>query len=169
MFARSVEKMDAAIDAMLADHSAKGRLQSGATIKAALRIFEDESASALDAVLLEAANLIEHHGRKWSAAMAGIGDALVAHVMGAREMLSKPLRLADRQGSESIARAVDESLQGARERLERRLSDFRDGWTAPRPKFWKDRHPQLFQVILLIVGAAVALAGSYAAGLLGLA
>lgn len=101
--------------------------------------------------------------------MAGIGDALVAHVMGAREMLSKPLRLADRQGSESIARAVDESLQGARERLERRLSDFRDGWTAPRPKFWKDRHPQLFQVILLIVGAAVALAGSYAAGLLGLA
>src|SRR5688572_29052558 len=79
-FASSVERMTGAIDAMLADHSARGRLQSGATIIAALRIYEEHSQEALGQALSEAGKLIEHHGRAWAASMDGIEEALEDHL-----------------------------------------------------------------------------------------
>ncbi len=49
-FARAVADLKPATTAMMADHSAKGRLQSGATIKAAINLFEEHSKQALDQV-----------------------------------------------------------------------------------------------------------------------
>lgn len=167
-FARAVDDMDAAINTMMADHSAKGRLQSGATIIRALEIYEMHSRQALEQTLGEAAKLIEHRGRKWSAAMDGIAEALEHQLSQAQEYLAKARRVADRENSPSISPAIDEHLAGIALRLRGQLADFRDGWTAPVPKLWKDRHPLIFQFALLIFGAAVALAASYAAGLLHL-
>ena len=165
-FRRSAEEMDTLMCAMLGGHSAKGRLQSGATIKAALEIFEEHSKRALDQTLSEAGKLIEHRRRNWASAMNGIGEALADHLSRAREYLEKPRQLADSGKSPSVTQAIDERLAGINDRLQSRLSEFREGWTAPVPKLWKDRHPLPYQIILLVIGAVVALAVSYSTGLL---
>jgi hypothetical protein len=153
---------------MLAEHSSKGLLQSGSTNKAALRSFEEHSREALAKTLEEVAKLIEHRGPKWRAAMAGIEEALNDHLARARAHLQPTISLADRAATGSVSKAVDERLAGTAARLKDQLSEFCDGWTAPAPKLWKDRHPLAFQVLLLIIGAAVALGLSYATGLLHL-
>jgi hypothetical protein len=145
---------------MLGKHSAMGRLQSGSTIVAALDIFEEHSAQALDQVLSEAAKLIEHRGSKWTAALSGIEEALSQHLALRQPPIEHVRRLADRQNMPSVNQAIEERLGGIRRRLEMRLADFRDGWTAPPPKLWKDRHPFLHAVILLLIGAAFGFAAN---------
>jgi hypothetical protein len=147
--------MDSAADAMVSQHAAAGRLQSGATIRAALRIFEESTGRALARSLSEAAKLIEHRGRSWSSAMQGIEQALEDHLKSAPERLSKARRLADRQNSPSVTRAIDDHFAEIDARLRSQLAEFRDGWTSPIPKQWKDRHPVLFAGAIASFGALI--------------
>jgi hypothetical protein len=70
---RSEQDINAALDVMLANHSAAGRLQSGNTIIRAVEIFDEETSKALTQCLDEAAKLIDHRGWRW----AGQWTALV--------------------------------------------------------------------------------------------
>jgi hypothetical protein len=167
-FARADTVLDGAISTMLADHSAAGRLGSGATAKAAVRIFEETATVALDQVLAEAAKLIEHRGRQWDLALAGIAAALDTHLATAPDKRERATRLSGARESPAAMAALTALLEEMSARLRLRLSDFHSGWTAPVPKAWKDRHPTLFQVVLLVAGAIVALGGSYLAGALSL-
>ncbi len=163
-FARSLKESTTGIDVMLGEHSAKGRLQSGATIIAAISIFEECSHRALNQVLLEAAKLIEHRGRKWARAMAGISTALDQHMADAPEFLEPTIRLADQRNTASIAKAVEERLAEAGAQLRAQLQDFQQGWTAPVHKPWKERHPILYPIAMLILGALITLAVQLATG-----
>ena len=167
-FARSVKETGTAIDAMIADHAAKGCLQSGATIKVALKLFEEHSSRALDQALAETAKLIEHRQSRWTAAMDGIREALDAHLAAAPSHLTKARRLADSNNSPSVTGAIETRLSALHGRLHAQLAEFRDGWTAPAPKPWRDRHPLFVKIALLVIAALIALALSYATGLLNL-
>lgn len=166
-FQRSLMEMDEAIHAVVADHAAKGQLQSGATIKKALRAFEECSSKALDQVLNEAAKLIQHRGRKWQAATNQIRAALDEHLVAAPEHLSVAKRLAGADAG-AAAEAVDERLTAIGGRLRYQLDEFADGWTAPVGKTWNERHPVLLRIAMLIIGSVLALGGAYAAGVLDL-
>jgi hypothetical protein len=39
--------------------------------------------------------------------------------------------------------------------LRRELKAFQDGWTAPIPKSWQERHPVIYALALLVIGAIV--------------
>ena len=154
-FEASVGRISGGLDAMLSTHAAKGRLQSGATVIAAIGIYEEHSKEALAQVLAETAKLIEYRGRKWSTAMEGISEALEAHIQLAPEILKNPLRIANRQEHQSITDAFNERLGACAGRLRNQLLEFRDGWTSPIPKHWKDRNPIWYAVGLLVLGAVV--------------
>lgn len=157
---RSTQEMGGDIDLMLSKHSAMGRLQSGATIIAAVEIFERHSRKGLTEALEETAKLVDHHGLKWRQAMSGIQDALEAHLARAGEHLDGPFKIADRRGTPSISKAADREIAQANGRLRDALSDFAQGWTAPLPKPWKERHPLAYAVVLLLIGAAIGWVGS---------
>jgi hypothetical protein len=151
---QGTREADAAIDALVAQNAAKGALQSGATLKASMRIIEERSTDALDQALSEASKLIEHRGRKWRRAIAGIRDGLDAHDADRTMLMQKPLNLADRAGSPSARNAVDREMGAITSRLRQRLADYSEGWTAPLPKPWKDRRPLIYAILLLLLGAA---------------
>ena len=157
-FDRSRVSMDGKIEEMMGDHAAKGRLQSGATVKAAVRIFEDHSNRALRQTLDEAAKLIEHRGRAWTDAMDGMSEALDSHLAKAPEHLAKAVHVADHANTPSVAQAFDELLLELGTRLRGQIAEFRQGWTAPLAKKWQERHPLMYAVALLLIGAAVGLA-----------
>lgn len=152
-FQRDDRDMQEAITEMLALHSAKGRLGSGSTAMAARSIFEEHTARALDQVLGEAAKLIEHRGRKWQLAMDGIEVALRDRLEQASEKLARATKLSGARESPSAMSVLDRELSEMCVRLETRLADFRDGWTAPVAKPWPDRHRFLYAVGLLLMGA----------------
>jgi hypothetical protein len=98
--------------------------------------------------------------------MDGIGDALNLQIASARTILRRPIRAADRSSSASATSATDRRIKAAASRLREQLSEFAQGWTAPVPKLWKDRHPFFYAVILLLIGAAIGWGGSEARRLL---
>jgi plasmid stability protein len=155
-FERRENELQEALTAMLAQFSSKGRLGSGAAARAGMKLFEEHTRGALDEVLSEASNLIEHRGRAWRAAMRGIGEALNAHLAAAPEKLSRVAHLSGARGSPSAMEQLTRELAGMNERLDTHLADFRDGWTAPVAKPWSERHRFVYAVGLMLVGAVVA-------------
>lgn len=157
-FERGLHELQNALERMTGEHSAARRLQSGATAVVAVGIFEEHSGSALDQTLSEAAKMIEHRGWKWKAAMNGIEQALQAHLRRTRQHIERPLSHAGIDRSPSASTAIDQRIADTSARLAFKLEEFRDGWTAPAPKLWKDRQPVAYAVLMLIIGTMVGLA-----------
>jgi hypothetical protein len=137
---------------MHAEHSAAGRLGSGATAKASVTIFEQHTASALDQLHVEVAKRIEARGRAWSNAMGEVQMSLETAIVEGSALVGPSLRLA---GAEigSARDAADRLLQEAADRLREHHAAFSDGWTAPVGKTWRERHPNLWGGGAWIVGA----------------
>jgi hypothetical protein len=87
--------------------------------------------------------------------MAGIGDALKENSQLRTRLLQRPLELADRPGSRAARDAADQEMGRLAGRLRAQLEEYRDGWTAPVPKPWKDRQPLAYAILLLAAGAAI--------------
>jgi hypothetical protein len=148
--------------AIAAEHSAKGILGSGATAKRAVRAFEARGSEALRQMLDELAKRVEHRGKAWRTGLAAVEEALDGYMADGWNILGSTIKLA-RADTGSAREAIDGMLAWVKRDLHKELNAFRDGWTAPRAKAWRERHPALYAVILLIVGAilgqAVSLAG----------
>lgn len=147
--AREVLRQDA--NAILAEHSAKGRLRSGATIIRVTEAFAQRSREALDEVQASAAGRADHRGRKWRSMMALIDEAIDRHMDAAPATVSEFTRVA---GANHEALAAP-ALGNLREELHTRLADFREGWTAPRASNWRERNAVLYALLLLVAGAAI--------------
>lgn len=144
---------------MHAEHSAKGLLGSGATAKRAISIFKDRMSEALDQILEEIAKVVEHRGRRWSAAMSAVASALDEELLAAPILLEPSFRLA-RLGRGSSRRAAQDLIDRAADELRKQLSEFCEGWTAPPPRRWPERHPLIYALMLVVVGSLIGAAVS---------
>lgn len=146
---------------MLAQHAAAGLLQSGATLKKSVKIWASRSEEAVTGVLAEIGSVIEKRDKEWSQAIGSVKLAIEAHRLKAEDQLGRYFRMAAPPGDMDggAMRAVRGLLDAAAQGLLGQVDSFGDGWTAPRPKKWNERHPVAFAVIMAIMGAALALAG----------
>lgn len=152
IFAQSAEKIVADCKGMHAEHSAKGLLRSGATLKRAVRIFCENSGAALEQILGEVADQVERRGRAWKVAMAEVKDAVEVHAANAPTLLEASFKMATVPGDAAHTAAmglVDQCVAD----LHSQLAGYKDGWTAPRPKSWKERHPMAWDVGLATFSA----------------
>ena len=102
--------------------------------------------------------MIDHRGHRWTTALDGINDALQTHVATGHAQLENVRRVAGQANSPSVGVAIDEAFATTTVNLINQIREFREGWTAPLPKPWKDRQPLAYAVLLLLVGAIVGLA-----------
>lgn len=137
--------------AITAEHAAKGCLQSGATIARIGKAFAERSCEALDESLASVSSRVDHRGRKWRNMMALIDEAIDRHMDGATAKLAHLTRVAA-PNSEALVRPI---LAEIRRDLHARLADYREGWTSPREKPWRERNGLIYALLLLIAGAAV--------------
>jgi hypothetical protein len=154
-FSSANQGLQSRIDAMVADHIKKGVLKSGATAKNAVSLFEASTRTALDEILQEQAKLIEHRGSAWTAAGSGIRTALEEQIASAKVVLERPLRFAGANSDNAASKAVENLLSDTAKRLRSRLEEFLEGWSAPVPKGWNERHPFVYAIILLLAGALI--------------
>ena len=157
---RASQRVTAECKAMHAQHAAKGALQSGATMVRAVEIWSEISSEHLKIALAEFGATIETRGREWKRAMRGAQGALNGHSAAASELLEPSFRLANPPGGTDGAayRAADDRISAAHEKMTLIISDFRDGWTAPRAKKWNERNPLAFALLMAGVGALLATA-----------
>ncbi|API58742.1 hypothetical protein BSL82_04950 [Tardibacter chloracetimidivorans] len=149
IFARCRENVQDDINAILAEHSAVGRLQSGATITRTVRAFETRSAEALGTIFESVTTRTDHRGREWRKMLNDVQEALDAQMDAAPDFLKRTFLVAKKDGPQ----LAEPLLAAARATLNGILAEFRDGWTSPRPKPWNERHPVIYAIGLLILGA----------------
>jgi hypothetical protein len=155
LFRAREREFQSELNTLVTGQASKGLLQSGGTIRAALRIFEQGSSRALEQVTSEVAKQIEHRGQRWRSALSGVEASLDAHLSRAKQILTWPVALANSADSDSTREAVDENLERIAEKLRQQLQEFRDGWTSPRPAKWKDRNPIWYAVGMALAGAVI--------------
>lgn len=137
-----------------ADHSAKGLLGSGATAKRSVAAFESRSKDGLRQILGEVANGLDHRGRKWRREMAAVEQALEEHILSAPELLADNFRLA-RLRSTGAQNAASQLIEWSAQDLRKEFAAFRDGWTSPRSRPWRERNATAYALILIVIGALV--------------
>lgn len=134
-----------------AEHSAKGVLASGATIKKCIAAYAERMSTAIDQVLAEVAKAIENRGREWNSAMDAVRRALELAEARTPEILAKPLKFAGGSGAAekaALARIAVEFLK-----LRQQIEEFSEGWTAPPPKPWHERNAVIYTALGAIGGA----------------
>jgi hypothetical protein len=151
VFSAAGDRIKAGCHALHAAQSAAGQLQSGATIKKAVRIYAEESALALKQIADEVALQIRHRGRAWAAGMDAVAGELELHIANAPAYLEQSFTLAN--SGASATEAGHALIAGRSGDLRAQLHEFRDGWTAPVPEAWDQRHRVVYAVILLVAGA----------------
>lgn len=166
-FAKANHAISKETEQLIAGHAAKGMLNSGGTAKLAIEIYEQKSGEALNQSLIEMGKQIDHRGKRWDTAASQIEQALAKQIELAPTILHRPLGLAGVAKNTDAGRAVDRLLTEAATRLRGQLSEFRDGWTAPIPALWKERHPYLHDISLLVVGGVISLIVAWIGGYLG--
>lgn len=147
---------------IFADHSAKGMLQSGGTLRVAVRTFEASSRDALVDIQAQFSARLEGRGREWKRAMTALETALNEHLAAAPKILEPAIKMAGgKMASESataersIVNSFEKLLGESAERLFEEQRSYRDEWTAPRGKTWFERHKLAYGAIAAIGGACL--------------
>lgn len=162
LLARAEQDVQVDFNHMFAERAVKGTLGSGRTMIVASELYHKRMSSALDQVQSELAAAIQHRGREWGQAIAGIQSALDALKERRFEAFVKVRALARANGSAN--QAFDKILDGVFDQLVRQISEFGEGWTAPQPTGWHVRHPVWFGAISGVSGAII---GAIASRLIG--
>lgn len=135
--------------AILAEHSAKGVLRSGGTIKRVTGAFAQRSIEALDEALSSISKRVDHRGRKWRGMVREVELAIDRHMDRAPDLLHQFTAVAGPRSDELVAPIIAE----IRSSLHQRLADYRDGWTAPLGKPWRERNAVVYALLLILAGA----------------
>lgn len=156
-FASTDDDVLAEVDQILARHGAQGILNSGGTVRAAFDIFEKNAAATTDILLAELAKNIPHRGGKWRSAIAGVMQAVDERAKEAITIVAKKPALKQIIGNGSVKKSADELVAQMASRLRARVAEFGDGWSAPAPENWPQRHPVLFPMLLAFISFALGL------------
>jgi hypothetical protein len=157
LFNDAEDNLNSKVEAIFADHAAKGCLRSGATIKAAVGALDETTAATVNEALNGIAAITEHSGHKRKRLLSKLDESLTTHHARAEKIVRTRIESIGLGSAFRHARPLIENTTSKHHAL---ICDFRDGWTAPAEKRWNDRHPILFAIIVAIVGAAFGAAGT---------
>lgn len=156
VFREARRRLSLEITAITHRNAAKGLLKSGATIKEIVRAFDETTIVGVREALNGIAAVSQHAGRKRRRLLEQLQASLA-------DQHAEAVRIAQ-QAIERIGLGDDFKhavplIEQAKRRQRETIADFGEGWTAPAGKPLKERHPILYDALLLLIGAAVGIAG----------
>jgi hypothetical protein len=151
IFAKCREDIDNALDEMAQKQNVAGLLRSGSTITQAARLFEEHSLRALHVCTSDIGKHVEDRGKRWRRMLASLRVALDAHIEQAPSLLSKTVSIVGSDGPRLLAPLLENTAI----HLRQNFAEFEAGWTAPRAKPWRERHPITYALLMAGAGAVV--------------
>lgn len=152
VFGEAMRRLTREMDAIIHRHAAAGILKSGATIKALVAAMHSTTSEAVDEILRGIGAMTEHAGKKRGALLAHLAESLEAHQTTAEGTIQFAI---EKIGLGGDFQHAAPSIATSRRRHQEKIADFTEGWTAPAGKPWKERHPYLYDLALLLAGAVI--------------
>jgi hypothetical protein len=156
LFREARRRLSLEIKVITNRNAAKGLLKSGGTIKEIVRAFDETTIVGLRAALDGIAVVSQHAGgrrkRLLQQLQASLADQHAEAVQIARQAI-------ERIGLGDDFKHAEPLIEEAKQRHRETIADFGEGWTAPAGKPWKERHPFFYDGLLLLIGAAIGIAG----------
>ena len=156
VFRAGMRRLTREIDAIIARGASAGHLKSGATIKAFVQAMNATTTEAVNEALNGIAAVTEHAGRKRQRLLEELCRSLEAHQRTAEGVIKIAI---ERIGLGDAFKHAEPLIEQSRRRVGEQIADFAEGWTAPAGKAWKERHQILYDGLLLLIGAAIGIAG----------
>ena len=122
-----------------------------------IRAVEDSTAAAVSECLADIGKATEHPGRQRKAMLAKLEAALAIHLDWAE---TQAIERFTKMGMDRVITHAQPLLAMARDRHFARIVDFREGWTAPPAKVWRERHPVYFGMGSALSGAILGIASN---------
>jgi hypothetical protein len=138
------------LKSLYADLSAKGLLKSGATIKRAVMLTDEMLRGTVDACLQAVSTVTSVPGSKRDYLLNLLYNHIVILLNLTKFHVAGDL---SRFGFESDM--VLPLLEEVRVQRLSQIEQYRAGWTAPAKKTWKERHPTLHDIALVLVSGGV--------------
>jgi hypothetical protein len=161
VFREARRRLSLEITAITHRNAAKGLLKSGATIKEIVRAFDETTIVGVREALNGIAAVSQHAGRKRKRLLAQLQASLADQHAVAVKITRQAI---ERIGLGNDFKHAVPLIEQAKQRHRETVADFGEGWTAPAGKPWKERHPILYDALLLLIGAAVGIAGQALTG-----
>jgi hypothetical protein len=152
IFREAMRRLTREMDAIFARNAAAGCLKSGATIKALVQAMNSTTADALNEALRGIGAVTESAGRKRQGLLEQLRESLAAHQRTAEGTIQVAI---ERIGLGADFGHALPLIEQSRRRQEEQIIDFAEGWTAPAGKRWKERHPYIYDALLLIIGGLI--------------
>lgn len=157
LFSDAESDLSRKLEALFADHAAKGLLRSGATIKAAVAALDENAAAAISEALRGIASVTEHSGGKRKRLLASLDEHVTKHDSIAEEIVRLRLEGIGLGPDFKHARSLIDKAAAKHHAM---VVDFAEGWIAPSDKRWHERHPVLLGAALAAIGAALGVLGT---------
>jgi hypothetical protein len=138
---------------LYADHSAKGLLRSGATIKRAVAFYEVRMIEAVDQCCQAISIQHSKGGFLWRRRFHTLTHFLKVYFQSTDDAIDPAIKIAGKDGDSSAGKAGLALFRAAQGRLLLRVSDYAEGWTADNAKPWHEKNPVKWALLLLLIGA----------------
>lgn len=161
LFSQAVRDFQARVRSIKHAQAARGALKSGATIKAIVRASSDATRNAIEEALRGVGSITDHNGRLRARMLDSLTDELAIHHQAIRDEAEREIA---QVGLASDIQHAAPLFGAERERHCELISDYREGWTAPAARPWKDRNPVTFAVLLAIISFAIGWVGKSVVG-----
>lgn len=154
LFREAMRSLTREMDAILSRNAATGCLKSGATIKALIQAMHSTTVDALNEALRGIGAVTEHSGRKRKGLLEQLRESLAAHQHTAEGTIQIAIERIGLGGDFEHALPL---IEQSRRRQCEQIADFAERWNAPAGKPWKERHPFVYDGLLLLIGAVIGL------------
>lgn len=163
VFREAMRRLTREMDSIIARNAAVGLLKSGATIKALVQAMHSTTAEAVVEILRGIGAVTEHAGKKRQRLVEQLIAGLEAHETTAEGTIQFAI---EKIGLGNDFKHAAPLIATSRRRHRETIANFAEGWTAPAGKPWKERHPFLYDGLLLLIGAAIGVAFEPVVGVL---
>jgi hypothetical protein len=158
LFNEATDAVTADLKAIYAEHSAKGLLRSGATIKRAVACYEARMTEAVDQSCRAISIRHSKASLLWRRNFKALINFLEAYFQRTGDGIGPAIKIAGQDIDSSAGKAGSALFRAAQGRLVRRVSDYAAGWTADDAKSWHEKNPIKWAMLLLFLGAIVSAA-----------
>lgn len=142
------------------EHSAKGLLKSGSTIKRSVAILDDLSRNQVDASLDAVSVATVRPGRKRQELLDSLENKTEKFVNDCEAHIANDLK---KHGLDP--KLMRPLVQKIRAKRADQIAQYAAEWTAPLPQSWRDRYRWFYDASLITVGAGITAAARWLFGI----
>lgn len=134
-----------------------GRWGSGAMVTAICSAFRLKAREAVEQALRETSNAIRSRGSAWNSALDALSELIHSEFANVEKMAIGQCQGTSIRVPDQMRAHAKGLISNTLSALVAEIEAYRVGWSSPKPEKFTERHPVLWPIMLILIGATLGL------------